>query len=123
MTSDYVRSKIEHHANAVSGRRTMIGKISIDWGWTSRVRLDDVAVSNADWGKADHLFKAERIEFDIRLWPLIHGNFVLPTLTLRKPEVLSSVMPRTSRTGARSKVRWRTERFGASSRSSATRHR
>jgi hypothetical protein len=87
VTSDYVRSKIENHADAVSGRKTMIGKISIGWGWTSHVRLDNVAISNADWGEADHLFAAERIEFDIRLWPLIHGNFVLPTLTLRKPEV------------------------------------
>ncbi len=87
VTSDYVRGKIENRADALSGRKTKIGKISIYWGWTSHVRLDDVAVSNADWGKADHLFQAERIEFDIRLWPLIHGNFVLPTLTLRKPEV------------------------------------
>ena len=87
VNSDYVRAKIENHANAVSGRKTKIGKIAIDWGWTSHVRLDDVAVSNADWGKADHLFKAERIEFDIRLWPLIRGDFVLPSLMLRKPEI------------------------------------
>jgi AsmA family protein len=87
VTSDYVRAKIENHADAVSGRRTKIGKISIDWGWTPHIRLDDVEVSNVDWGKADHLFKVQRIEFDIRLWPLIHGDFVLPTLTLQKPEV------------------------------------
>ena len=87
VTSDYVRAKIENHADAVSGRKTKIAKISIDWGWTPHVRLDDVEVSNADWGKADHLFKAQQIEFDIQLRPLIHGDFVLPTLTLRKPEV------------------------------------
>jgi hypothetical protein len=53
VNSDYVRAEIEHHANAVSGRKTKVGKIAIDWGWTSHVRLDEVAVSNADWGKAD----------------------------------------------------------------------
>ena len=87
VTSDYVRAKVENHAGAVSGRRTKISKISIAWSWIPHIRLDDVEVSNADWGKADHLFKAQRIEFDIRLWPLVHGDFVLPTLTLEKPEV------------------------------------
>jgi AsmA family protein len=87
VTSDHVRARIENHADAMSGRRTKIGKISIDWGWTPHIRLDDVEVSNADWGKADHLLKVQRVEFDIRLRPLIHGDFVLPTLTLQKPEV------------------------------------
>ncbi|MDB5361039.1 MAG: hypothetical protein JWO51_2336 [Rhodospirillales bacterium] len=87
VSSDYVRAQVENHAGAVSGRKTKIADISIDWGWTSRVRLDDVEVSNADWGKADHLFKAERIEFDIRLGPLMHGDIVLPRLILRKPEI------------------------------------
>ena len=87
VTSDFVRAQIENHANAVSGRKTKIARISIDWGWTPHVHLDDVELSNADWGKADHMFKAQQIEFDIRLWPLLHGDIVLPRLMLRKPEV------------------------------------
>ena len=38
VTSDYVRAKIENHADAMSGRRTKIGKISIDWGRTPQDR-------------------------------------------------------------------------------------
>jgi uncharacterized protein involved in outer membrane biogenesis len=88
VTSDYVRAQVENHASAaLSGRKTKIGNISVDWGWTSHFRLDDVQVSNTDWGKADHMFKAERIEADIRLWPLIRGDIVLPRLTLRKPDL------------------------------------
>ena len=87
VTSDYVRAQIENHANAVSGRKTKIARISVDWGWTPHVHLDDVELSNADWGKADHMFKAQQIEFDIRLWPLLHGDIVLPRLMLRKPEL------------------------------------
>ena len=79
VTSDYVRAQIENHANAISGHKTKIAKVAIDWGWTPHVHLEDFELSNADWGKADHMFKAERIEFDIRLWPLIHGDIVLPT--------------------------------------------
>src|SRR5208282_1402857 len=44
-------------------------------------------VANADWAKADHMLKAERVDFDIKLWPLLKGDFVLPSLVLRKPEV------------------------------------
>ena len=86
-TSDFVRAQIENHANAVSGRKTKIARLSVDWGWTPHVHLDDVELSNADWGKADHMFKAQEIEFDIRLWPLLHGDLVLPRLMLRKPEL------------------------------------
>jgi AsmA family protein len=54
---------------------------------TSRVHLDKVEVANADWGKAEHMFKAEQIDLDIRVWPLLRGDFILPRLTLRKPEI------------------------------------
>ena len=87
VTSDFVRAQIENHASAVSGRKTKIARISVNWGWTPHVHIDDVELSNADWGKADHMFKAQEIEFDIRLWPLLHGDLVLPRLMLRKPEL------------------------------------
>jgi hypothetical protein len=87
VTSDYVRAQIENHANAIAGHKTKIAKVAIDWSWTPHVHLEDFELSNADWGKADHLFKAQQIEFDIRLWPLLHGDIVLPHLMLRNPEV------------------------------------
>jgi len=76
---------IENHAGAVSGHKTKIAKLAIDWGWTPHMHLEDVELSNADWGKADHMFKAQQIEFDIHLWSLLHGDLVLPHLMLRKP--------------------------------------
>jgi hypothetical protein len=63
-----VRAQIENHANAISGRQTKIAKVAIDWGWTSHARLEGLELSNADWSKSDHMFKARAIEFDIRLW-------------------------------------------------------
>ncbi len=87
VTSDYVRAQIENHANALSGRKTKIGKLAVDWGWVSHFHLEDVELSNTDWGKADHMFKAKDVEIDIRLWPLIRGDLVLPRLVLRRPEV------------------------------------
>ena len=69
----------------------MIAKISIDWGSTAHVHLDGVEVANAEWAKADHMLKAEQVDFDIRLWPLLKGDLVLPSLVLRKPEVAVEV--------------------------------
>ena len=91
VTSDDFRSRVESGASAYSGRKTHIAKISIDWGSTAHVHLDGVEVANADWGKADHMLKVEQVDFDIRLWPLLKGDFVLPNLVLRKPEVAVEV--------------------------------
>ncbi len=33
------------------------------------------------------MLKVDQVDFDIRLWPLLGGNLVLPRLVLRKPEV------------------------------------
>ena len=91
VTSDDFRSRVESGASAYSGRKTHIAKISIDWGSTAHVRLIGVDVANADWAKEDHMLKAEQVDFDIRLWPLLKGDIVLPSLVLRKPEVTVEV--------------------------------
>jgi uncharacterized protein involved in outer membrane biogenesis len=96
VTSDDFRSRVESGASAYSGRTTHIAKISIDWGSTAHVRLEGVEVANADWGKADHMLKAEQVDFDIRLWPLLKGDIVLASLVLRKPEVAVEVATRSS---------------------------
>jgi len=88
VTSDDFRGRIEGHASALSGRKTTIADISVDWGLTSHVHLSGVQLANAEWAKEPHMLKAEQVDFEIRLWPLIGGNLVLPSLVLRKPEVV-----------------------------------
>ncbi|HTH98089.1 MAG TPA: AsmA family protein [Stellaceae bacterium] len=85
--SEFVRSQVAERFSGFSGKKTTIGKLSIDWGSTSHVHLSDLAIANASWGKAAHMLKAEEIDFDIQLWPLLHGEIVLPRLSLRKPEI------------------------------------
>jgi len=87
LTSEDFHSLAESQASAYSGRKTKIARISIDWGSTAHVHLAGVEVANADWGKQPHMLKAEQVDFDIRLWPLLKGDLVLPNLVLRKPEV------------------------------------
>jgi uncharacterized protein involved in outer membrane biogenesis len=88
VSSDDFRTRLEGHASALAGRKTTIADISIDWGWTPHVHLSGVEFANAKWAKEPHMLKSERIEFEIRLWPLLKGDLVLPILVLRKPEVV-----------------------------------
>ena len=85
LTSDAVRNLAENQADKATGRVTRIGKLSVDWGWTTRFHLEDVQISNSDWGKAPHLFEAKEIEADLRLTPLWHFRIELPRLRLVKP--------------------------------------
>jgi uncharacterized protein involved in outer membrane biogenesis len=86
-TSDYLRGQLEGRASDLAGRRIQIAKVAVDWGSTSNVRLERVEVANAPWGKAPYMLKVDQVDFDIRLWPLLGGNLVLPRLVLRRPEV------------------------------------
>src|SRR5262245_8965141 len=87
VTSDDFRSRVEGGASAYSGRKTKIGKISIDWGSTAHVQLSEIEVANPEWAKEPHMLTADQVDFDIRLWPLLKGDLVLSSLVLRKPVV------------------------------------
>ena len=87
LTSDYLRRQIESRADRESGHATKIGKLAIDWGRITHVHIEDVQIANADWGQAPQMFKAQEIECEIRIWPLLHGNVELPLLRLVKPEL------------------------------------
>ncbi len=86
LTSSDFRSRVESEASAYSGRKTKIDRIRIDWGATAHVHLEGFEVANADWAKNPQMLKADEVDFDLRLWPLLKGNIVLQTLVLRRPE-------------------------------------
>jgi uncharacterized protein involved in outer membrane biogenesis len=86
-TSDYLRGRLESWASDRTGRKTQIAKVAVVWGWTPNVKLEGIEVANAKWGKAPYMLRVDQVDFDIRLWPLLGGNLVLPRLVLRKPEV------------------------------------
>jgi uncharacterized protein involved in outer membrane biogenesis len=86
-TSDYLRGQLEDRLSDMTGRRTQVARVAVDWGWTTSVKLEGFEVANAKWGKAPYMLKIDQLDFDIRLWPLLGGNVVLPRLVLRKPEV------------------------------------
>jgi len=86
-TSDYLRGQLEGRASEMTGRKTQIARVAVEWGWTSNVKLEGIEIANAQWGKAPYMLKVDQVDVDIRLWPLLGGDLVLPRLVLRKPEV------------------------------------
>jgi uncharacterized protein involved in outer membrane biogenesis len=88
LTSGDFRSRVESQASAFSGRKTKIAKVSIDWGTTAHVHLSGIEIANADWAKEPTMLKADEVDFTLRLWPLLKGDIVLPSLQLNKPEVV-----------------------------------
>ncbi len=87
VTSGAFHDQVERHAGSVLGRKTRIADVAVDWGWTTRLRLGGVEVANAGWGRQPYLLKAEQVDVEIRLWPLLKGELVVPSLALRKPEI------------------------------------
>lgn len=87
ISSDYVRSLAENHADTATGRKTHLGDISVHWGSIAHVTLTDVNLSNSDWGKAPHMFEANLIDFDIHLWPLLWGRIDIPQIRIKQPKI------------------------------------
>lgn len=87
VSSEHFRARVADYFSDYSGRKTRIADIQVKWGSTAHVRMTNVEIANAEWGKAPHMLKAEFVDFDLRLWPLLRGDIVLPRLVLRKPEV------------------------------------
>ena len=87
VSSAYFRGMVENHLNEGTGRKSHIGKVAIDWGSLTHVTLNDVNLSNTDWAKAPHMLEADVIDFDIRLWPLLHGEIDIPKLAIKAPKI------------------------------------
>jgi uncharacterized protein involved in outer membrane biogenesis len=84
-----VASLLESRGSVFLGREIRIGgAFHVDWGRVTRVTAEDVHVANAAWGSAPEMFGAGRIELEIRPWPLLRLQVVVPRLALDRPKLL-----------------------------------
>lgn len=74
-------------ASSLLGREITVESADIDWGRVTHVRLSNVTVANVDWAADPHFLETRRIEFDLRLLPILWGNFDLPHLTIDEPKL------------------------------------
>src|SRR5262249_9560776 len=89
VSSDSFRRMVAGRAGEMTHRNVVLaGGLEIHWGRTTRVVLKQVKFGNADWGSDPTMGSADRIEFTVRLLPLLHAEVVLPELTMIRPQLL-----------------------------------
>jgi uncharacterized protein involved in outer membrane biogenesis len=84
-----LKDPIARRVSEATGRELVIqGDLRAVWSWVHpRFRAEGVSFANADWGRAEHLFKAQAIEASVSFLPLFAGRVVVPDLHLERPEV------------------------------------
>ncbi|VWX57896.1 conserved hypothetical protein [Burkholderiales bacterium 8X] len=86
---DMLRGPINRYVSEQTGRKFEITR-HLDVGLGLRqatVKFDGIEFANPSWARDPYLIRAERAEFDIRLWPLISKSIVIPRINLVSPAV------------------------------------
>lgn len=96
---NWFKGPLERAVQARTGRALHIGNLDVDLGRTSTVRADTVTFANARWARQPQMARAERVEIDIRLWPLLRGSLQLPEIRLTRPDLLLQTAPRRGEPG------------------------
>src|SRR5262245_55303372 len=96
---NWFKRPIEYQVSVRTGRELVIdGDLDVDLDWTTpRIRADGVRFANASWSRQPIMASADRVEFSMRLWPLLRRQVRIPDLRLQRPSLLLEVGP--DRTG------------------------
>ncbi|MBC7394474.1 MAG: AsmA family protein, partial [Variovorax sp.] len=84
---DVLRGPINRYVSEKTGRKFEITR-HLDVGIGLRgatVKFDGIEFANPSWARDPYLVKADRAEFDIRLWPLLAKKVMIPRLSLTSP--------------------------------------
>jgi len=84
---DTLRGPVNRYVSEQTGRKFEITRrldVGLGWGQAT-VKLDGIEFANPSWARDPYLVKADRAEFDIRVWPLITSKVVIPRLLLFSP--------------------------------------
>lgn len=86
---DLLRGPINRYVSDKTGRRFEITRhLDVKPGLrTARITLDGIEFENPKWAREPLLVGADRAEIDIRLWPLLRKEVVIPRLVLNAPTI------------------------------------
>lgn len=84
---NWFKGPVERQVEARTGRTLDIaGDLDVDLDWrTPTIRADAVRFGNAEWSREPIMASADRVEFEIRIWPLLRRNVRVPDLRLTRP--------------------------------------
>jgi uncharacterized protein involved in outer membrane biogenesis len=79
---------IQKRVKDATGRDlTISGGIDLKLSLEPKVVIQDVALSNAPWGKAQQMITAKRVEVQVALLPLLHRDFQVRSFALIEPKI------------------------------------
>ncbi len=74
--------------NATGRELTMQGDIELKVGLAPALVANSVSFQNAPWGSRPHMAAVKRLEVQVALIPLIHGDIEVKRLTLIEPDII-----------------------------------
>lgn len=86
---DVLREPLNRYVSEKTGRKFEITRrLDVGLGLRSAtVKFDGIEFANPAWARDPYLIRAQRAEFDIRLWPLLAGRVVIPRIALNSPSL------------------------------------
>lgn len=96
---NWFKGPVERAVQARTGRALHIGNLDVDLGRVTTIRADSLTFANADWARQPRMAAADRVEIDVRVWPLLRGSVQLPEIRLTRPDVLLQTATRADQPG------------------------
>lgn len=85
---NWFKGPIERQVEARTGRSFEIGgDLDVDLGRVTRISAERVRLGNAGWSKEPTMASTDRIEFGVRVWPLLQRKLIVPNIHLARPDV------------------------------------
>ncbi|MGH6960932.1 MAG: AsmA family protein, partial [Dongiaceae bacterium] len=88
------RGMFEQTIRSATGRAVTIGNVDFALSLSPTVVLEDVTLANAAGGSRPQMVAAERVEVEMALMPLFHGEYVAKRFILRGADILLEVDPK-----------------------------
>lgn len=91
---NWFKGPVERQVQARTGRTFDIGgNLDVDLGWTPTISAERVRFGNAAWSRQPEMAYARRAELQVKLWPLLRGQVLLPRIRLDEPRLRLETNP------------------------------
>lgn len=82
-----LRGPLSRTLSADLHRQVNIGALHGSLFWRPHVQVSGLTISNPAWAGGGQMVSVERIDLELRFWPLLAGEIVLPRVALIRPVV------------------------------------
>lgn len=83
---NWFKRPVERWVTSTTGRAFHIdGDLDVDLGRTLTVTADGLRFANAAWAREPEMASAKQLQLDLRFWPLLRGQLLIPRIRLDAP--------------------------------------